>query len=178
MDRQAAGFHAVLGSGRRSPDIPEAADAYGWLIGSWELEVRHYAGLDVAERGIEGEAHFARVLDGRAVQDVWIMPKLSQRTASLGKEMNMYGSTLRVWDSTIGAWRITWSNPAGDHYEQQIGRRIGQDVVQIGCRANGTPTRWRFTEITAATFHWLGDALDPDGRTWKLEGEFLARRLR
>jgi hypothetical protein len=153
MDRQAERFHVVLASGRRSPDIPEADDAYGWLIGSWELDVRHYAGLDVAERGIEGEVHFAWVLDGRAVQDVWIMPKRSQRTANLGKEMNMYGSTLRVWDSTIGAWRITWSNPAGDHYEQQIGRRIGQDVVQIGCRPNGTPTRWRFTDITAAAFH-------------------------
>jgi hypothetical protein len=169
-------FFNILGASCRSTEIPEAADAYGWLIGSWELEVRHYAGVDVAQRGIQGEAHFAWVLGGRAVQDVWIMPQRSQRTASLGKTMNMYGTTLRVWDSSIQAWRISWSNPAGDHYEQQIGRWSGQDVVQIGTRFNGTPTRWRFTEITADSFHWLGEALEADGQTWKLEGEFLARK--
>jgi len=179
MDAEAKGdFHTVLGSGSRSPEIPESADAYGWLIGSWELEVRHYAGVAVAERGIQGEAHFAWVVDGRAVQDLWIMPKRSQRTPSLGKTMNMYGTTLRVWDATIQAWRITWSNPAGDHYEQQIGKWSGNDVVQIGTRFNGTPTRWRFTEITSDSFHWLGEALEADGQTWKLEGEFLAKRLR
>jgi hypothetical protein len=30
-------FHAVLAAPGRSPEIPESADAYGWLIGSWEL---------------------------------------------------------------------------------------------------------------------------------------------
>ena len=169
-------FFAALASPHRSPDIPETADAYGWLVGSWDLEVRRYAGVDVSARGVKAEAHFAWVLDGRAVQDLWIMPRRSDRTASLGKAMNMYGATLRVWDSTIEAWRITWSNPAGDHYEEQIGRRIGNDVVQIGVRPDGTPTRWRFTEISADTFHWLGEALETDGQTWRLEGEFLAQR--
>lgn len=169
-------FHAVLGAPGRSSEIPESADAYGWLIGSWELDVRHYW-EDVAERGIKGEAHFAWVLDGRAVQDLWIMPRMSERTASLGKTMNMYGTTLRVWDSSLQAWRIMWSNPAADHFEQQIGRWNGEDVVQIGTRFDGTPTRWRFTEITADSFHWIGEALDTDGKTWKLEGEFLATRM-
>jgi hypothetical protein len=27
-------------------------------------------------------------------------------------------------------------------------------------------------------FHWIGEALEPDGQTWKLEGEFRARRMR
>jgi hypothetical protein len=50
--------------------------------------------------------------------------------------------------------------------------------VQIGARIDGTPTRWRFTEITPQSFRWLGEALDQDGKTWKLEAEFRARRLR
>ena len=92
--------------------------------------------------------------------------------------MNMYGTTLRVWDPSIQAWRITWINPAANHTEQQIGRREGKDIVQLGLRFNGTPTRWRFTEITPDSFHWLGEALQADGTTWTLEGEFLARRTR
>jgi hypothetical protein len=89
----------------------------------------------------------------------------------------MYGTTLRVWDASIGAWRISWKNPVHNHFEEQIGRRVGEEIVQVGMRANGTPTRWRFTEIAPASFHWLGEALEPDGKTWRLEGEFRARRM-
>src|SRR5207245_6638626 len=85
-----------LGAPGRSPEIPEAADAYGWLVGSWELDVRHY-GADVTALHIEGEAHFGWTLEGRAVQDVWIMPRRSARAAGLDKTRNMYGTTLRVW---------------------------------------------------------------------------------
>jgi hypothetical protein len=161
----------------RSPEIPDHADAYGWLIGSWELKVLRYWAIDVASRGVRGEAHFAWVLEGRAVQDVWIMPPRSQRDGELAKNMNMCGTTLRVWDPSIQAWRINWFNPAGDHYEVQIGRWSGKDVVQIGTRPDGTPTRWMFTDITPSSFHWLGEALEADGKSWKLEGEFQAARL-
>lgn len=171
-------FHAVLAARGRSPEIPESADAYGWLIGSWELDVLHYWGVDVAARRIRGEAHFGWVLEGRAVQDVWVMPRPSERTEDLDRTMNMYGTTLRVWDPSIRAWRITWINPAGEHRAEQIGRWSGKNVVQVGTRPDGTPTRWSFTEITPDSFHWLGEALMPDGKTWKLEGEFRAKRMR
>jgi hypothetical protein len=166
---------ALIASGR-SPEIPEPADAYGWLVGSWDLDVLHYWGMDVAARGIRAEVHAGWVLEGRAIQDVWIMPERSERMTTLDKKLNMYGTTLRIWDGTLQAWRITWRNPAGDHHEEQIGRRIGPDVVQIGARPDGTPTRWSFTEITPDSFHWLGEALDVDGKTWRLEGEFRAKR--
>lgn len=170
-------LNAALGAERRTDEIPESADAYGWLAGSWELDVLHYWGMNVSARGIKGEVHAGWVLEGRAIQDVWIMPRRSERTMPLDKMMNMYGTTLRVWDPTIKAWRITWRNPAGDHHEDQIGRRQGKDVVQIGVRPDGTPTRWAFREITARSFHWLGESLGPDGQTWNLEGEFRGTRL-
>jgi hypothetical protein len=169
-------FAALLAAPGRSPEIPESADVYGWLVGSWELEVLHYRGIDVSAQKIKGEAHFGWVLEGRAIQDVWIMPRPSDREPDSGRANNMYGTTLRVWDPEIQAWRIRWINPVRGHEEHQIGRRVGDEIVQVGARSDGTPTRWRFTEITPKSFHWLGEALEPDGRTWKLEGEFRARR--
>src|SRR5436190_15055588 len=159
------GFRTVLAASGRADEIPESADAYGWLVGSWELDVLHYWAQNVSARGIKGEVHAGWVLEGRAVQDVWIMPSRSERTSRLDKKFNMYGTTLRAWDSAIEAWRITWINPAGDHFEQQIGRKIGNDVVQLGTRPDGTTTRWSFTKITPDSFHWLGEALQPDGKS-------------
>ena len=171
-------FLEVLSPSGRSPEIPESLDVYGWLIGSWELDVCHYKAIDVSALHIKGEVHFGWVLEGRAVQDVWIMPRRAERTTGLDKANNMYGTTLRVWDPAIQAWRITWINPVTGHREEQIGRRSGKDIVQVGARADGTPTRWMFTEITPDSFHWTGESLLPDGRTWKLEGEFRAKRMR
>src|SRR5688572_26588593 len=71
-----------------------------------------------------------------------------------------------------------WINPAGDHREEQIGRWSGKNVVQVGVRPDGTPTRWMFSEITTNSFHWTGEALNPDGHTWRLEGDFRVTRMR
>lgn len=170
-------FIRVLYASGRSAEIPESADAYGWLVGSWELEVLHYRGIDLSSQNIKGEAHFNWVLEGRAIQDVWIMPRISGRKSDSDRTNNMYGTTLRVWDPAIQAWRIRWINPVSGHEERQTGRKVGGEIVQVGARADGTPTRWRFTEVTPDTFHWIGEALEPDGRTWKIEGEFRAHRL-
>jgi hypothetical protein len=175
---QTENFFSFLAANARSSEIPESHDIYGWLVGGWNLNVMHYAALDVSPLHIHGEAHFGWVLEGRAIQDVWIMPRFAERKAGLEKPNNMYGSTFRVWDSAIQAWRIRWINPVTGHREDQIGRRIGTDIVQIGARADGTPTRWRFTEITPDSFHWIGESLNTDGVTWMLEGEFRATRIR
>jgi hypothetical protein len=171
-------FFLVLAAPGRSPDIPDSADVYGWLCGSWDLDVLHYRGIDVAARRLKGEVHAARVLEGRAVQDVWIMPQRENRHADSDRTMNMYGTTLRSWDSSIQAWRIAWTNPVSGHREEQVGRWSGTDILQEGTRADGTKTRWTFTEITRDSFHWRGEALYPDRKSWTLEGEFLAKRTR
>src|SRR5262249_45610440 len=120
--------------------------------------------------------HFSRVLEGRAVQDVWILPPRAQRTGPPDKMCNMYGTTLRLWDPVLEAWRITWINGVTGTRDELIGRGSGSDIVQIGTHANGTPIRWVFPEITSDSFHWIGEALAPDGQTWKLEAEFRAKR--
>lgn len=172
------GFFALLSSPTRAPEIAEEDDVYGWLCGSWDLAVIYYRGINVADRGLTGEVHAARVLEGRAVQDVWIMPRRELRQAGFDPTMNMYGTTLRSWDASVRAWRIAWTNPAQAHREEQVGRWNGRDILQEGTRDDGTRTRWTFTEITADAFHWRGEALYPDKEVWMIEGEFRAQRRR
>jgi hypothetical protein len=175
-----AGFLVALAASARSSEIPESADVYGWLIGSWELEVYDYP-TDGAVRRSQGEVHFGWVLEGRAVQDVWIMPRRSERalvgTPDLSKTGNRYGTTLRLWDPSIQAWRVTWINPVSGSRDELIGRRSGKNVVQVGTHPDGTPIRWIFTKITADSFHWTGEVLNPDGKTWMLEAEFRGERM-
>ena len=72
----AAVLYEATAAAQRSPEISEADDVYGWLVGSWQLDVLHYKGEDVSSQNLQGEAHFAWVLEGRAIQDLWIMPRV------------------------------------------------------------------------------------------------------
>jgi catechol 2,3-dioxygenase-like lactoylglutathione lyase family enzyme len=113
----------------------------------------------------EGKIHFGWALEGRAILDVWILPGV------------FYGSTLRVYDPTIDAWHILWSDPLRQYYVDQIGRADGKDIVQEGKDSTGATVRWRFTERTPGSFRWIGEALDTDTKKWILKAEFLAHRV-
>jgi hypothetical protein len=54
-----------------------------------------------------GEWHFGWALEGRAIQDVWIVPAplASYVTATLPPSFNSYGTHVRVYDPDIDAWR-------------------------------------------------------------------------
>jgi hypothetical protein len=143
---------------------------YGWLVGSWEMDKVLYA-EDSAVTRSDGESHFGWALQGRAIQDVWIWPR--RPSAS-----RMFGTTLRVYDPGIDAWHIVWCDPVNQHYSRQIGRADGNDIVQIGADSRGLETRWRFTEITPDSFHWLGECKKAADDEWRLETEYFARRLK
>jgi hypothetical protein len=115
----AAAFLSALQSDAPSPEIA-GNDLYAFLLGSWEVDV-----LDVDDRGVEhrarGEWHFARVLEGRAVQDVWISPPRKDRKAAVLR--NRYGTTLRLFDAKAKVWRVTWLNPVSGAHDELVGRR-------------------------------------------------------
>jgi hypothetical protein len=169
---------SALGSPQRSNELTDREDIYGWLIGGWEATVYDYAEDGTASES-SGEWHFGRVLEGRAIQDVWIAPPRSQRIGkTLSKRNNRYGTSLRVYDREIGAWRVSWFNPVTGARNDLVGRRQGADIVQEGVNADGRKIRWSFKDITPTSFRWLGESLEPDGKTWRLEAEFRVRRMK
>jgi hypothetical protein len=157
-------FIKVLLANGPAPDRADNMGLYGWLIGRWEMEATVYRDDGTKHEG-RGEIHFDWVLEGRAIQDVWILPGI------------FYGTTLRVYDPGLDAWHILWSDPVRQYYTRQIGRARGKDIVQEGKNDAGTAVRWSFTEITPGSFRWLGERSPDGGTTWELQAEFLARRV-
>jgi hypothetical protein len=52
--------------------------------------------VNVADRALHVEVRAARVLEGRAVQDVWIMPRSDKRRSDSDRTMDMYGTVAHV----------------------------------------------------------------------------------
>ena len=168
-------FLEILAPTSRSPDIKPEEDLYGFLIGSWKLDLVAYPD-DGDVTHSTGEAHVAWVLEGRAIQDVFINPQRSDRTPDSPKFGNWYGMTFRYFDPTIRAWRVFWFNPDDGVRAELIGRRRGSEIVQEGHFPDGTPIRWTFSDITSDSCRWRAERLKPDGKTWHLQVEFRARR--
>src|SRR5688572_27767022 len=107
------------------------SDMYAQLIGDWDAEVVDHLPGGISRRQ-SAEMHFAWVLEGRAIQDLWIAPARPDRLRpdSQSPDGNRYGTTLRVYDPKIDAWRLTWWNPVTGVETRLIGRRVGSQIVQ------------------------------------------------
>jgi hypothetical protein len=161
-DAKPSGFIRALHSSGPAPDRAKGLELYGWLIGDWTMMTTTHLDDGTVQHG-GGEIHFGWVLEGRAIQDVWILHGL------------FYGTTLRVYDPTLDAWHILWSDPMRQIYTRQLGRKEGDDIVQLGT-LDGVTLRWSFTEIRDDSFRWLGERSTDDGKTWRLQSDYRARR--
>ena len=158
--------------------MPKAAAAvFGWLIGDWNAVVYDYE-ADGTKKVHDGEWHFSWVLEGRAIQDVWIVPRVQQRTPNTPKTDNRYGSTLRIYDDSIKAWRVFWFNPVTGDRASLIARKVGDRVVMQGVNDDGSYVLWTFEHIRPNSFVWRSTYSYDGGVTWHLDAQFVAHRVR
>jgi len=152
----------------------ERMTLYDALLGDWNVDVVDYD-ADGSRRTYKGEWHFAWVLEGRAMQDVLIVPPRGLREGQ-PIQGNRYGTTVRVYDPAADVWRITWINPVSGAITTLTGRREGEEIVQEGKDADGSLNRWIFSEVTAQSFRWRGEISIDGGKSWRLGAEFFGRR--
>ena len=171
-------FEQVLHADRPDPEREAKLRLYAWLIGSWTMNVTTILESGKKHQG-NGEIHAGWVLQGRAIQDVWMIPRLAERRpgiAELPGAGNWYGTTLRLYDPSIDAWRILWNDPAINFFSQQIARARGEDIVQEGPDPRGGSMRWTFAEIERNSFHWTAERSPAENAPWRLEVDIHARR--
>lgn len=158
------------------PD-PEHADAlmlFGRFVGEWDFDWAGYDGDERQVRSGRGEWIFGWALEGRAVQDVWIVPAREHR----GRAEGEYGTTIRVYDPLLEAWLVTWNGPLHRARRTFVGRPSGDDILQEGQTERGEPLRWIFSEIEESSFTWRGLWSPDEGRTWRRCEEMHVRRRR
>jgi hypothetical protein len=157
----------LLGASAPFDKENENALLYAPLIGSWNIDCAWYK-PDGETKTAKGEWHFAWILGGRGVQDV-LFP--------VGAAPDRYGTTLRCYDHTTGTWHVTWTQPSSGEFANMIGHKEGDRIVQEGRGTDPTKLeRWCFSEITANSFLWTGEASFDDGKNWIFEQEMRGSR--
>jgi hypothetical protein len=142
---------------------------FGQFVGDWDFEGIEYH-PDGSRITDKGRIEFAWVLQGRAVQDVWI-----ERERSDGA-VKTYGTTLRVYDPKLDAWHIIWVDPPTGSLQMMIAHKAGDQIVLEGKDRAGIAIRWIFSEIKPDSFHWRGERLVDS--TWRVYEECFPHRIK
>ena len=144
---------------------------FGQFVGAWKI-VRQW--FPLSNTGVEewvGEVHFNWVLGGRAIQDVW-----GQHDPESGHFMPV-GTTLRMYDPKLRAWRSTWISPVQNEVRTFIGRPVGSEIVlNERNRGPGCGERWVFSQIRPRSFEWRAERRGAGGGPWEIVELLSLRR--
>jgi hypothetical protein len=174
LDLGTTAMLSALGASGPHPDLADKLELFGQFVGSWDLDRTSYA-PDGTTATVPGEWHFGWVLEGRAVQDVWICPARRYRTAPIAPPAE-WGTVIRFFDTSIDAWRATWVGPATGISHAFVAHEEGGEIVLRGTTDEGGPLRWVFSDITGDSFRWRSEVADDPGRAWRLTVEMRVRR--
>jgi hypothetical protein len=160
-------FLKTLAADGPDPVHAQAMQLFGQFAGSWEHTWRFFDGRENASGS--GQWHFGWVLQGRAVQDVFI-------AYNADGSLYDYGSTIRVYDPAQERWNIAYLGPLTQTCRTFTARMVEDEIVLEGRNADGHLIHWIFSEITSSTFRWRGEISENDGLTWRLYEEMRLKR--
>ncbi|WP_162914056.1 hypothetical protein [Taklimakanibacter lacteus] len=169
-----AQFLAALSAENAHPDIPAGQRIFSPFIGDWDLVVSWFDEAGRLSREERGEWHFSWILEGRGIQDIWIVPPRAERGGSA--DLYEYGTSLRFYDPAIEAWQSTWIGPMHHVVRTFIARRIGDEVVLETTQGEVPRMRWSFADIGAESFAWRNELWTGNG--WRVQQTFAAKRAR
>ena len=160
----------VLEASGPHPSLGEQAHVFDRLVGSWDCDYGFHRD-DGTVRHSKGELLVGWILDGRAVQDLFITYPAN------GEKERRIGTTIRFFDTALKQWRIIFISPQFNYVVTVHGGLEGDRIVLRGTDStDGAPIRWSFNDIKPDSFVWRGEKSHDGGKTWKLEEEHHMKR--
>ena len=160
---------AALASANPNPSLGDEARTFDRFVGTWDCDFSFHLD-DGTVRHQRGEVLFGWILDGRAVQDIWIT------YPAYGRKDRAIGTSLRFFDTKLKQWRVIFVGPQFNYAVNTQGGLEGERIVLRGTDSDGLPLRWSFNEMKADSFVWRGEKSRDGGKTWKVEEEHHMKR--
>jgi hypothetical protein len=162
-------FVKALVSHDKSPLIPEEENLYGCFVGEWDFD--WFDNLDApTPRHIKGEWIFRWILEGLAIQDLFICPSRETRNITTQSDA-AYGTTVRMYNPKRKIWDILYTEWGGATCLEA--HREDGKIIQVA--VNKENLRWVFSEIAPNSFRWQR-MVKENGGNWVVVAYLLARR--
>ena len=159
-------FIEALVNNSKSEVIPEEYNYFGPLVGEWDFD---YIDHNVS-RVVKGEWIFSWVLEGTAIQDVFICPSRDTRLIDPQPD-GEYGTTFRIYNPEKKTWDISYCCTGNVVCLEAI----KQDSKIVLTQINNPNAKWVFCEINEDNFHWQNVTVKDDG-SWYINVDIFAKR--
>jgi hypothetical protein len=160
---EASAPHASLG---------EHATVMNRLVGTWDVAYTDFLkGGKVRHR--TGQITFGWILDGRAVQDLWIVDP-----SGPGKDREVFTDVF-YRDAKSGAWSSVFVDPqeASSATFATIQAADDRLVLESHDLEPAQLHRWSYNDVQADSFVYRDEASTDGGKTWTLKSEYhMSRR--
>ena len=162
-------FINALCSNTINERISEEYDFFGSLIGEWDIVWNDHL-EDAEPRRVKGEWIFSRVLDGTAVQDIFIVPSRSERLRD--KQLDAeYGTTLRIYNPQTMAWDVFYG--CMGEAIRLTARKVGEEIILT---ENTTrKMRYVFSDIKSSSFLWRKERMNENDE-WLTVAKVMAEK--
>lgn len=147
------GFTEALTSKNKSDIIPEDKNYFGQFVGAWKFDGEYLNDKNELCTS-KGEWIFSWILEGKAVQDVFIWPPRSERNKPFSD--NEYGTTLRFYNTETKKWDIIYTNVGVPVLLEAD--KVGESIVLT--EKNEGKMQWIFSDITKNSFVWRSICID------------------
>lgn len=153
------------------PSLGDHASVLGRLVGTWDVEY-----MDISKDGKaiyrSGELLVGWVMDGRAIEDLWIV-----YPSEAGKDREVYAD-VRYFDPKSGRWPAIFIDPQIASVATFTGGAEGDDRVVLDSQdlVAGQTRRWSFNDIRPDSLVFRDDASSDGGKTWTLKSEYHMKR--
>jgi hypothetical protein len=152
--------------------LGDQAKVFDRLIGTWDVELTDFSKNGKATHR-SGEFIVGWVMDGRVIQEFWIVDPSGTRT-----DREVY-TELRYYDPKSGTWASTFIDPEHASVARFTGGAAADDRIALDSHDfNGTDTRWSINDIRPDSFVWREEESLDGGKTWRLLAEHHMKRRR
>jgi hypothetical protein len=156
------GMVAALKAMGPHPSLGDQAKVFGRFVGTWGGEYTEFS-KDGKETRSSGEWIFGWVMDGRAIQDLFIIHP------SAARKERFIGTTVRYFDPKSATWSVTFVDPENGAVETLTGGAVGDDrIVLLSQNTDGKETRWSFDDIRPDSWVFRDEETRDGGKTWRL----------
>ena len=165
-------FQKALISKTSNSELQEKLNLFGQFVGDWDFEGVYDKGTSDEWR-VPGEWLFSWILDGTAIQDIFICPSRKERITNPHPD-GEYGTTVRFYNPSKDVWDICYGGYGFIHILEA--KQIDKQIIVANKDNSDGLNQWVFSDITSNSFHWQNRTSYDNGTTWNINFEVFARR--
>jgi hypothetical protein len=140
------------------------------LVGTWDVRYE-IVDKDQNVRRNRGQVQFSWILDGNALQEIWL-------SDSESKHLQPFGTTIDFYDRKRQRWTAVWIYPEQGVTSIMTGGEVNGSLVLTGRNESRALERWSTSVAQPNSIAVRAEVSDDEGKTWRPIGVSYLERHR